>query len=64
MHGACMRKTYIFLLLTVLILPSLGLSRSVDDTFYFLNHFTRQSFIFVLIVLLKIILKHFAVHSC
>ena len=35
MHGSCMRKTYIFLLLTVLMLPSLGLSRSVTKMFNF-----------------------------
>jgi len=39
MHGACMRKTYIFLLLTVLMLPSLGLSRSADKMFDYVHHF-------------------------
>jgi len=46
MHGACMRKTYIFLLLTILILPSVGLSRSVAETFDFLS---SHSFIHSLI---------------
>ena len=49
MHLACMRKTYIFLLLTVLILPSLGLSRSVAETSGFLSHFARFSLIFTVI---------------